>query len=54
MLSALSNTTIDQNSAWHENEIFDYMEALLSVYENRTTFEREHEKQVPMKTMQII
>jgi hypothetical protein len=30
------------------------MEALLSVYENRTTFEREHEKQAPVKTMQII
>jgi hypothetical protein len=54
MLSALSNTTIDQNSAWHENEIFDFMEALLSVYENWPTFEREHEKQAPMKTMQII
>lgn len=50
ILSALSNT-IDQNSAWTENDIFDDMEALLSVYENWSTFEREDEKQTPMKTM---
>ena len=56
ILSALLSNAVEGSSTWNENEllIFDYMESLLSIYEKWSTFEREHQNQAPMKTMQTV